>query len=78
MAPQPDRTPRANADDVIGLSFPLIGDCTPYPHLQRALCSHLHDVGDLVEMCRLDLARRALQMALCIRAELDDSVDAMP
>jgi hypothetical protein len=63
---------------MVGLSLPPIGNSTPYPHLERALCSHLQDVGDLVELCRLDLARRALQMALCIRAELDDSVDDMP
>jgi hypothetical protein len=35
-------------------------------------------VGDLVELGRLDLARRALQMALSIKAELADSADDTP
>jgi len=52
-------------------------DRTAYPQLRRALSAHLRDVGDFVEFHQPDATRRAMELALCIRAELDHLGDAL-
>jgi hypothetical protein len=48
-----------------------------YVHLRRALSSHLRDACDLVELSQPGLARRALEMAVCIEAEMESDEERM-
>jgi hypothetical protein len=79
MQPQPGDPPdpgaRLRAADGTGVPAVIIhSDATAYPQLRRAISSHIRDVGEFVELWQPDGARRALQMALSIKAEIDGSI----
>jgi hypothetical protein len=44
---------------------------TGYPFLRRLVAAHLRDVGDFVALDQPAAARRALQMALAVKAEIE-------
>jgi hypothetical protein len=46
-------------------------------HLRRALSSHLRDACDFVDLSQPGLARRALEMAVCIKAEMESDEERM-